>query len=91
MIVQVDKLFINTDTITTISAYEKRSEKATEIGFTINGINYILISVDNNDAEKLNNSIILANNIVSTIVSKIVNPVQRLNLEPKEVKEEKND
>lgn len=88
MIVQVDKLFINTDTITTISAYEKRNETSTDIGFTINGINYILISVDNNDVEKLNDSIVLANNIVSTIVSKIVIPVQRLNLEPKE---EKND
>jgi hypothetical protein len=84
MIVQVDKLFINTDTITTISAFERAAEKSIEYGFTVNGINYILLVVPSTETEKCKEASVLCNNVVSTIISKMVFPVQKLSLKETE-------
>ena len=84
MIIQIDALFINTDTITTISPYSREfkaeDKDFIEAGIIINGIKYGL-NVLPKDDEKVSELKTRAAQVVNTIVNAMsVSTVQKLNL-----------
>lgn len=88
MIIQIDALFINTDTITTISPYSREVSvndvESIEAGIIINGIKYGLDVVPK-DSEEVTKIRTKAAQVVNTIVNSItVHAVQKLNLGEKD-------
>lgn len=84
MIIQIDALFINTDTITTISPYSREfkveDKEFIEAGIIINGIKYginALPKTDENVTELKTKSAQIVNTIVNAMT---VSTVQKLNL-----------
>lgn len=86
MLVQIEKLYINTDNIVTLSSYEIEHNKVTEFGLIINNSKYLIYNVENKE-EVLNLARTKTKNLISILLRGMsINPIQRLQLE-----EEKNE
>lgn len=82
MLIQIDQLFINTDNITTISAYSNKEEETYHFGIIINAVKYGLFKTDKKEEfeEYAKKTISIVNTIVNHMT---LQPIQRLNLEEK--------
>ena len=86
MIFEVNGLFINTNNISTISAFSKEVVASLHkwvVGISIDGVEYTLYTFDPSEKEKIDETTRKMRNVVATIINSLVTPVQRLNLEEK--------